>query len=204
MKQKKKSLFGMHSLLAVIALMLAVTIYASCSSDDDDYDNGWVELGTKSKGTRGVNGEGGNPGWVDSSVTSCIRAWDTIIIYKILPDPTYVEDDGIYATVHFHWNENERHWAKLNYEINIVNQSAVTINDNVYYHYVVDTPEPYSIMGFGINDPYLCGYIILNYHHSTYNFNGIALHTDYEIARIDIHEDISHLLYQDTTAVLHH
>ena len=57
MKQKKKRLFGMHSLLAVIALMLAATIYASCSSEDDDYDNGWVELETMARGTRAGNGE---------------------------------------------------------------------------------------------------------------------------------------------------
>ena len=57
MKMKQN---GMYGLLAVIALMLAASIYASCSSDDDDYDNGWVELETMARGTRAGNGETGN------------------------------------------------------------------------------------------------------------------------------------------------
>ena len=57
MKQKHN---GMYGLLAVIALMLAVTIYASCSSDDDAWDSSSLgELGTMADGTLDRSGEGG-------------------------------------------------------------------------------------------------------------------------------------------------
>ncbi|MCQ2113267.1 MAG: hypothetical protein MJY95_08010 [Bacteroidaceae bacterium] len=57
---KKQKHNGMHSLLAVIALMLAVTIYASCSSDDDAWDSSSLgELGTMADGTLDRSGESG-------------------------------------------------------------------------------------------------------------------------------------------------
>ena len=74
----KKKQNGMYGLLAVIALMLAASIYASCSSEDDDYDNGWVELETMARGTRAGNGEGGNiasDGIIVGNNTIC---WDDI------------------------------------------------------------------------------------------------------------------------------
>ena len=57
---KKQKHNGMHSLLAVIALMLAASIYASCSSDDDAWDSSSLgELGTMADGTLDRSGEGG-------------------------------------------------------------------------------------------------------------------------------------------------
>ena len=59
MKMKKKQ-NGMYSLLAVIALMLAASIYASCSSDDDAWDSSSLgELGTMADGTLDRSGESG-------------------------------------------------------------------------------------------------------------------------------------------------
>ena len=99
MKQKKKSLFGMHSLLAVIALMLAASIYASCSSDDDDYDNGWVELETMARGTRSVNGEN----YVVAIIGGTVSGQENI---------EGVNDD-FYVSVDFSWHSSD-HYSHSN------------------------------------------------------------------------------------------
>ncbi len=53
MNKKKQN--GMYGLLAVIALMLAATIYASCSSDDDAWDSSSLgELGTMADGIKHI------------------------------------------------------------------------------------------------------------------------------------------------------
>ena len=88
MNKKKQN--GMYGLLAVIALMLAVTIYASCSSEDDTWDSSSLgELGTMADGTLDRSGEGGGTVYF---VGMYIPANIATLTMEPLMAPSYVVD----------------------------------------------------------------------------------------------------------------
>ena len=194
----KKKQNGMYGLLAVIALMLVITIYASCSSEDDDYDNGWVELGTMSKSTRSAGGEyyyyDDEPRWVDSSITSCIMAWDTTVLYKVLDTFYQVEDDSLYAAVRYHWYDNVWHLVIPKYEIEIVNIAEIDDQGERKCKYEVIN---HHIINLGFCNEYLKGWLHIEYNYPKKIYNQIQ--TMHVVKNIPIEENISHLLYQDTT-----
>ena len=142
MKKKKKRLFGMHSLLAVIALMLAASIYASCSSDDDDYDNGWVELETMAKGTRAASGE-------SATKDSIHTVFVTIGGYSVIAGSTtfraHVHRDSIMIPIRFEWDGENVELIQMKYEVikdsiesQICNKDSVLVESVTLYGFLED------------------------------------------------------------------
>ena len=140
---KKQKHNGMHSLLAVIALMLAVTIYASCSSDDDAWDSSSLgELGTMAKGTRAASGE-------SATKDSIHTVFVTIGGYSVIAGSTtfraHVHRDSIMIPIRFEWDGENVELIQMKYEVikdsiesQICNKDFVLVESVTLYGFLED------------------------------------------------------------------
>ncbi|MCQ2112412.1 MAG: hypothetical protein MJY95_03610 [Bacteroidaceae bacterium] len=122
----KKKQNGMYGLLAVIALMLAASIYASCSSDDDTWDSSSLgELETMAEGEMNIGGESGNedPNNEDSITIGSyrVRAGDTTITHSFIQSNLEIQ-------VKYSWESGLAENMQIRSEIKeIDNPDGVTI-----------------------------------------------------------------------------
>ena len=155
----KKKQNGMYDLLAVIVLMLAASIYASCSSEDDDYDNGWVELETMARGTRAASGENNEDQPTDSVEEELwhfhIRSCDTLISYTIVEE---LGEPILAIDIEYHWTSGILANVKPSYEIHPV-EETIRFKNIRYGH----------ITNFGFSNWKLSGILFVRW-----NDNGLA------------------------------